>query len=269
MDVNTKFDRLVEIVRRLRSPGGCPWDRAQTHESIKQYLVEETFEVIEAVEKNSDEALCEELGDVLLHIVFHARMAAERDAFDIGDVIEGIVEKIIGRHPHVFANGKATTTGEVLQEWERIKLDEKRAKKGKSSLLDGLPMSMPALLVAQRMQEKASHIGFDWPDAKSVWAKVREEFGELDEAIEKGDKTDIQEEFGDFLFALANMARFLDFSSEMALRETIYKFKRRFGYVERCAQIEGKGKLLPLEILDGYWDEAKEMEAVEKLKNEY
>ncbi|MGC9315714.1 MAG: nucleoside triphosphate pyrophosphohydrolase, partial [bacterium] len=183
MKDTTKFDRLIEIIDTLRSPEGCPWDREQTHESIKQYLIEEAFEVIEAVEDGSDEDICEELGDVLLHVIFHAQIAYERGAFDINDVIDGISEKIIGRHPHVFAEGDAKTSEEVLREWEQIKLREKKAKKGKSSLLDGLPMSMPALLVAQRMQEKASRIGFDWPDAKAVWDKVREEFAELDEVI--------------------------------------------------------------------------------------
>lgn len=263
MKDTTKFDRLVEIIDTLRSPEGCPWDREQTHESIKQYLIEEAFEVIEAVEDDSDEDICEELGDVLLHVIFHAQIASERGAFDINDVIDGISEKIIGRHPHVFAEGDAKTSEEVLREWEQIKLREKKAKKGKSSLLDGLPMSMPALLVAQRMQEKASRIGFDWPDAKAVWEKVREEFEELDEVIEEGDSARIQEEFGDFLFALTNMARFLDFSSEMVLREAIAKFKRRFAHVETRAK-ETSPKPLPLETLDTFWDEAKAMEKSEE-----
>ncbi len=259
MERKTKFDEFVEIVDKLRSPEGCPWDREQTHESIKQYLIEEAFEVIEAVELGGDEDLCEELGDVLLHIVFHAQMASERGAFDIDDVIDAISEKIVGRHPHVFAEGTAESSEEVLLEWERIKLDEKKRKRGKASLLDGLPMSMPALLVAQRMQEKAARVGFDWPDAESVWEKVREEFHELDEVIQEGDREKIQEEIGDFLFALTNMARFLEFSSEMVLREAIYKFKRRFAHVEKRAK-ETSDKLLPLEVLDEFWDEAKEME---------
>lgn len=262
MERNTKFDKLVEIVDELRSPEGCPWDREQTHESIKQYLIEEAFEVIEAVELGGDEELCEELGDVLLHIVFHAQIASERGAFNIDDVIDAISEKIIGRHPHVFAEGDAKTSEEVLKEWERIKLKEKKRKKGKSSLLDGLPLSMPALLVAQRMQEKAARVGFDWPNARAVWEKVREEFQELDHAIEEGNQEEIQEEFGDFLFALTNMARFLDFSSEMVLREAIYKFKRRFAHVEKRAK-ETSVEPLPLEVLDGFWDEAKRMEKTE------
>lgn len=263
MEYESKFDRFVEIINKLRSPEGCPWDRQQNHESIKQYLIEEAFEVIEAVEKGNDEDLCEELGDVLLHVIFHAQIASERGAFDIGDVIDGISEKIVGRHPHVFAEGEASTSEEVLREWEQIKLREKKAKKGESSLLDGLPLSMPALLVAQRMQEKASRIGFDWPDEKSVWLKVREEFSELDEVVQEGNPKRIQEEFGDFLFALTNMARFLDFSSEMVLREAIFKFKRRFAHVEKRAKQESD-KLLPLEILDTFWDEAKAMEKCEE-----
>lgn len=253
------FKKLVEVVDRLRSDGGCPWDRAQTHDSVKPYLIEEAFEVIEALEAHDDSALCEELGDLLLHVIFHARIAEERGAFDIGDVSEAIVEKIISRHPHVFAEGNAKTAEEVLVEWERIKLAQKRAKKGESSLLDGLPATMPALLVAQRIQEKASRIGFDWHDAKSVWKKVREEFAELEDAIENGNRVKIEDEFGDFLFALTNMARFLELSSEMALRNTIDKFRRRFAHIERRVKEE---KLVnpSLEILDSFWDEAKALE---------
>ncbi len=264
MSEHLDFDRLVEVVGRLRGDDGCPWDRAQTHESIKQYLIEEAFEVIEAVEGRDDSALCEELGDLLLHIVFHARMAAERSAFDIDDVTRCIVEKIIGRHPHVFGDGEAKTAGEVLEEWERIKLEEKREKRGEPSLLDGLPMTMAALLVAQRIQEKAARIGFDWPDGESVWEKVKEEFGELEQAIESGDQRQIEHEFGDFLFALTNMARFLDISSEMVLRISINRFKRRFSHIERRVRAEGLKKP-DLATLDLFWDEAKMLEAEGKL----
>ena len=260
----SNFERLVAVVNRLRGDDGCPWDRAQTHKSVKHYLIEEAFEVIEAVESGDDSALCEELGDVLLHVVFHARMADERGAFDIEDVSEGIVDKLISRHPHVFGDGEAATAGEVLAEWERIKLREKKKKSGREkSLLDGLPLSMPALLVAQRMQEKASRIGFDWPTGEEVWEKVREEFGELDEAISGGDEAAIEEEFGDFLFALTNMARFLEISSEMALRDAIGKFKRRFAHVEKRVREEGL-ESPELSVLDVFWDEAKEMEREEE-----
>ena len=259
MKEEPSFNKLVEIVGRLRSEGGCPWDRAQTHDSVKPYLIEEAFEVIEALESMNDSDLCEELGDVLLHVVFHARIAEERRAFDISDVIETITDKIVERHPHVFGNGTAKTAEEVLVEWERIKLSEKKTKKGRSSLLDGLPLDMPALLVAQRIQEKAARIGFDWPDGKSVWEKVREEYRELDEAIESGDRVKIENEFGDFLFALTNMARFLELSSEMALRNSINKFRRRFAHIEKRVADE---KLInpSLSVLDGFWDEAKELE---------
>ncbi|RKZ31638.1 nucleoside triphosphate pyrophosphohydrolase [bacterium] len=265
MSEHYDFDKLVEIVERLRRNDGCPWDRAQTHESIKQYLIEEAFEVVEAIEANDDSALCEELGDLLLHIVFHSQMGAERGAFDIDDVTKGIVEKIIGRHPHVFGEGEAKTAREVLVEWERIKLEEKSEKTGEASLLDGLPMAMPALLVAQRMQEKAARIGFDWPDANSVWVKVEEEFRELEKAIEAGDRKKVDEEFGDFLFALTNMARFLELSSEMVLRESINKFKRRFSYVEKRAR-EKKLDNPDLKTLDIFWDEAKKLEAEGRLE---
>ena len=259
MSEHPDFDHLVDIVARLRGEDGCPWDREQTHESIKPCLIEESYEVIEAVENNDNDGICEELGDVLLHIVFHSEIAAERGAFDIDDVVRGIVEKMISRHPHVFGEGKAKTTGEVLEEWERIKLREKRDKKSEASLLDGLPMSMSALLVAQRMQEKAARIGFDWPDIEPVWAKILEELGELNDAYKEGDRTKIEEELGDFMFAITNLARFLDISSEMALRGSINKFKRRFAHVEKRAREEGLD-MPSLEVLDSFWDEAKEIE---------
>ena len=259
MSEHESFDELVEVVDKLRGEGGCPWDRAQTHESVKPYLIEEAYEVIEAVEAKDDAALCEELGDVLLHIVFHAQMAAERGAFDIDDVARGIVEKMVVRHPHVFADGEAKTVEDVLTEWERIKLREKKDKEDDGSLLGGLPMSMPALLVAQRMQEKAARIGFDWPDIGPVWEKVSEEFEELKEELEAGDRARIENELGDLLFALTNLARFLDISSEMALRGSINKFKRRFAHVEKRVREEGLD-MPPLEVLDGFWDEAKKEE---------
>jgi tetrapyrrole methylase family protein/MazG family protein len=265
MGTHTDFDKLVEVVGRLRSDGGCPWDLAQTHHTIKPYLIEEAFEVIEAVEGGDDSELCEELGDVLLHIVFHARIAKERGAFDIDDVAKGIVNKIVGRHPHVFSDGDAKTAEEVLVEWERIKLREKAKKRGEASLLDGLPLTMPALLVAQRMQEKAARIGFDWPDGESVWKKVREEFSELEEAIESKNQNRIEDEFGDFLFALTNMARFLGLSSEMALRNTIAKFKRRFAHIEKKVR-EEKLANPTLEVLDSFWDEAKAIERNGEIK---
>ncbi len=259
MNEFNEFSRLVEVVDRLRGEGGCPWDKAQTHDSVKPYLIEEAFEVIEALEAHDDSAFCEELGDVLLHIVFHARIAAERGAFDIEDISRGIVEKLITRHPHVFADGSAKTAGEVLEEWERIKLREKKAKRGRSSLLEGLPISMPSLLVAQRIQEKASRIGFDWPNIEPVWDKVREEFAELEKAYISRDFDEIESELGDFLFSITNLARFLDISSEMALRKTIAKFTRRFSYVERM--VKEKGLDRPgLDVLDVFWEEAKQLE---------
>jgi len=260
MSEHYDFHRLVEIVRQLRGDDGCPWDKAQDHQSVKPYLVEETFEVIEALEKESDSDLCEELGDVLLHVVFHAQMAEERGVFSIDDVTRGIADKIVSRHPHVFGDGKAKTSTEVLQEWERIKLKEKKKKKGKASLLDGVPMSMPALLIAQRVQEKAARIGFDWPEMREVWGKVREEFAELDEAIQANDENNTYKEFGDLLFALTNLARFLEISSEMALRDAIDKFRRRFKHVETRAR-EKELDNPPLEVLDKFWDEAKILEA--------
>lgn len=254
-----EFGKLVSVVDTLRGDDGCPWDKAQTHDSVKPYLIEEAFEVIEALEAHDDSALCEELGDVLLHIVFHARMASERGAFDIEDISRGIVEKLIGRHPHVFGDAKAESAKEVLEEWEQIKLREKKAKRGHASLLDGLPISMSALLVSQRIQEKASRIGFDWDTMEPVMGKVKEEFSELEEAIEARNHDKIESELGDLLFAITNLARFLEVSSEMALRKTINKFMTRFSHIEKRVKEEGLVKP-PLEVLDSFWDEAKEME---------
>ncbi|HHS50107.1 MAG TPA: nucleoside triphosphate pyrophosphohydrolase [candidate division Zixibacteria bacterium] len=259
MSEHLEFDKLVSVVNELRGDDGCPWDKAQTHDSVKPYLIEEAFEVIEALEAHDDSALCEELGDVLLHVVFHAHMAAERGAFDIDDVSTGIVEKLINRHPHVFGDGEAKTAGEVLEEWERIKLKEKKAKRKGKSLLEGLPLSMPSLLVAQRIQEKAARIGFDWDEIEPVWGKVREEFAELEKAFVSQDPEEIESELGDFLFAITNLARFLEISAEMALRKTIAKFARRFEHVERRVEEEGLSKP-PLETLDVFWEEAKRAE---------
>ncbi|MCK5832997.1 nucleoside triphosphate pyrophosphohydrolase [bacterium] len=259
MSKHPDFIELVEVVDKLRGENGCPWDKIQTHDSAKPYLIEETYEVIEALEAHDDSALCEELGDVLLQIVFHAKMASERGAFDIDDITKGIVEKLINRHPHVFGESSLETAEQVLQEWEQIKLKEKKAKRGKSSLLDGLPMSMSALLVAQRIQEKASRIGFDWPTIEPVWEKIREEFSELEKAIVSQDIEEIESELGDLLFSITNLARFLEVSSEMALRKTIRKFASRFSHVEKRVKEKGLERP-PLEVMDVFWEEAKKME---------
>jgi MazG family protein len=218
--------RLVDVMKRLRSPGGCPWDREQTHESLKPYLLEEAYEVLSAIDMHDDEELKEELGDLLLQIVFHAQLADEENRFSIDDVAESIVKKLIRRHPHVFSEVKVNGSEEVLQNWEKIKKDE-----GKKSALDGVPPTLPALLKARRVQEKAKRVGFDWDNAEGAFEKVVEEVNELKKAIVEGKKGSVEEELGDLLFSIVNVSRFLDVDAEDALRKTIHKFMVRFQYI--------------------------------------
>jgi len=255
-NIGQLFEQLVEVVKKLRAPGGCPWDREQTHKSLRPYLVEEVYEVVDSIDRNDYYSMREELGDVLLHIVFHSDIEREQGRFDIGDVIKIVTEKLIRRHPHVFGDTKVENSDEVLHNWENIKLAERKEKSDDASLLDGIPKSMPALLIAQRMQEKASRIGFDWDNIADVLDKVEEELEELKELLDSDDKDRIEDELGDVFFALSNLARFLNINSEMALRRTNEKFARRFHYIEkklRKNNIENP----TLEIMDKFWDEAK------------
>ncbi len=252
-----KFLELYDVIRRLREPeSGCPWDVKQDHRSIRENFIEETYEAIEAIDRNNDEELTEELGDVMLHILFHADIGEREGSFDIIDVMEGIRAKLVRRHPHVFSDEQVSDTDEVLRNWEQIKKQEKAERKNRDhvSLLDGVPMSAPALLVAQRVQERAARIGFDWGDIRPVWDKVYEELDEL----RQGDLTpaQIEEELGDVLFSVTNLSRYLNANAEMSLRTTIEKFHRRFAYVEQM--IHEKGLKNPtLEEMDRFWDEAK------------
>ncbi len=251
----TKLKRLREVVAKLRGDDGCPWDKQQDHHSMKPYLLEEAYEVIEAIESDNNEAFIEELGDVLLHIVFHAQLAEEQSNFTLDDVIDKITSKLISRHPHVFGNEEVEDAQEVLENWERLKMKEKVERE---SILDGVPMGMPALIVAQRLQEKAARVGFNWPEVTDVIKKLDEEIDELKEAIDEGDKGKQEEEIGDVLFVLANIAKFLDVSAEIALRETVYKFKNRFQHVERTLKARGRLGKASLKEMDALWNEAKD-----------
>jgi len=259
-----KFNEFVEIVKRLRNE--CPWDREQTNNSIKAATIEEAYEVVEAIEKKNYDELKNELGDLLLHVVFHTIIASESNGFTIDDVIDGIQSKLIRRHPHVFGDVKVSGSAEVKKNWEEIKLEE-----GRNSVLDGVPEMLPALQRAHRLQEKASKVGFDWEKKEDVWKEVIEEIEEMHE-IEKiknqqsGSKRDeeiynqLENEIGDVFFALVNYARFLDLNPENALRRTNSKFIMRFSYVEE--KIKSLGKKLSdsnLKEMDLYWEESKKI----------
>jgi tetrapyrrole methylase family protein / MazG family protein len=259
------FDELVRIMHTLQAPGGCPWDREQTHESLKPYLIEEAYEAIEAIESGSDAHLAEELGDVLLQVVFHAEIAERDGRFTIDDVVRGINDKLKRRHPHVYGEATADTSGQVVKNWEEIKRREKRERKEGGSVLEGLPRSLPALIRARRIQEKVSRVGFDWSRTEEVLMKVEEELGELKEASRANDRAAIEEEIGDLLFAVANLARFVSLCPEDALRKTVDKFQRRFEYIER--ELPKRGKKLgeaSLEEMDELWEEVKRTEGKEK-----
>jgi tetrapyrrole methylase family protein/MazG family protein/ATP diphosphatase len=254
-------------MQRLLGPDGCPWDREQSYETLTRYVLEEACEVIDAIESGDKNSLREELGDLLLQVVFQAELARAEKVFAIDDVVSGIVEKLVLRHPHVFEQPgtnersvDAKSADEVLENWEKIKAKEKRDR----GILAGVPRSLPALVRAQRIGEKVERVGFDWEDARGSRAKVEEEVGELDRAISSGDKTAMEEEMGDVLFALVNLSRHLDIDAERSLRRTIDKFTKRFAHVEARVKEKhggwgaaGESSKLPLEVLDGYWDEAK------------
>jgi len=245
------FSRFVEITKKLRKE--CPWDREQTHESIRHSLLEESYEVIESIDSGNMTELRNELGDLLLHVVFHSNIAEENGEFTLHDVINGISEKLIRRHPHIYGNAKAADQGEVLEKWEKIKMSE-----GRTSLLDGVPRELPALLRAHRLTERASTVGFDWEKREDAWKKVEEELNELHEAVRTGGKTEIESEYGDLLFALVNYSRFLKVNPELALRSTLEKFIRRFRYIEQKLKEKGSdihSSTLP--EMDALWNEAK------------
>ncbi len=257
--VAERFVRLVEIMERLRGPEGCPWDRKQTRESLKPYIIEEAYEVLEAMDE-APEALQDELGDLLFQILFHAELSREEGAFDITDVLTNITDKMIRRHPHIFGSASAETPEEVLLHWEEMKLAEQGVRP-KESVLDGVPEALPGLLRARRLQEKASRVGFDWGKLAPVLEKVEEEWGELKAKATAGDSEGAKEELGDLLFSLVNAARFLDVNPEEALRQTVIKFISRFRHIERRAAEQGRAlKEMSLAEMDELWEEAKSEE---------
>lgn len=257
----TKYgiDDLREIMRILRSPGGCPWDREQNHASIKKSLIEETYEVIEAINKEDDTLLCEELGDVLLQVVFHAQMAQERNAFGFDEIADGICKKLIERHPHVFGDIKVDNSAEVLVNWEQIKSQSKNRKTQTDKMLS-VPRELPALMRSTKLQEKAAKVGFDWENADGAFDKIDEEARELKEAYKSGETEHIKEELGDLLFSVVNVSRFLDVDAEEALTLSADKFLNRFAVVEKLADERGIDmKSSSIEELDRLWDEAKKL----------
>jgi tetrapyrrole methylase family protein / MazG family protein len=252
------FSRLVEIMQILRAPGGCPWDREQNFDTIKPYLLEETYEVMDAIDARDFDGLAEELGDLLLQSVFFAQMASEEGRFDITDSLDAINSKLVRRHPHVFADGEAKTADDVLRRWDEIKATEKPKPKG---LLAGVPRSLPALVEAEKIAKRAAGAGFDWENVEQVLDKLREELAELDGARTGSDPAAVEDEVGDLLFVIVNIARFLKVDPEQALRRTNTKFRRRFSHVE--AGVEAQGKSLReagIEEMERLWQEAKKQE---------
>ena len=254
----SEFDRLVQIMSRLRGPNGCPWDLEQTHKSLKPYLIEEAYEVLDAIDGGDDRELCEELGDVLLQVVFHAQIASEVGRFNAEEIAASISEKLLRRHPHVFGNTKVEDADEVLKNWEAIKSQEGRKKGKGASTLSGVPRHLPAMLRASRIQEKAARVGFDWTDPSEAKEKVSEELKEFLDARSTRDPGKTEEELGDLLFALVNVARLIQVSPEEALRKTIDKFETRFRFIETELQKEGREpRSASVEEMDRLWQKAK------------
>lgn len=257
--MSTEFDKAMNIMRRLRGPGGCPWDAEQSHDSLKRYLIEECYEVIEAIDKQDDDLLREELGDLLLQPLFHAAIAEERGAFTIDDVLDTLADKLIRRHPHVFGDQEIRTSEEQVTNWEKIKKEEKGEER--KSALSGIPPHMPALMKAQKITEKAARVGFDWEHTDQVYAKVLEELHELEETMVSRDQERMEAELGDLLFAIVNLGRFLAVNPEEALRKTIDRFSSRFDHVEETLHSRGiQLKDASLEEMDLLWNDAKKQE---------
>jgi tetrapyrrole methylase family protein/MazG family protein len=255
------FERLVEIMRTLLGPDGCPWDREQTPATLKPYLIEEIYEVCESIDQGDAAALREELGDVLMHIIFLSLLAEQSGDFRLPQVIDGIADKMVKRHPHVFGAGHLDTADQVVDQWERIKAEQRQSENPEASRLDGVPRALPALLRSHRLQEKAAKVGFDWGDVKDVWAKVREEIDELEEALTGGDPERAEDEFGDLLFVLVNLGRWKRLNAESALQRTNAKFERRFRHIEARARETGRVlDSMTLAEMDALWEEAKESE---------
>ncbi|MDT7833077.1 nucleoside triphosphate pyrophosphohydrolase [Flavobacteriaceae bacterium S356] len=245
------FDRLLDIMDDLREK--CPWDRKQTLESLRHLTIEETYELADAILDNDLNEIKKELGDVLLHIIFYAKIGSEKKAFDIADVANAISDKLVDRHPHIYGDVVVENEKEVQQNWEKLKL-----KEGKKSVLEGVPKSLPAIVKANRIQDKVAGVGFDWEEPRQVWEKVQEELSELNTEIEHGDQEKIASEFGDVLFSMVNYARFINVNPENALEKTNKKFIKRFQYLEEAAKKEGKALSdMSLTEMDVFWNESK------------
>jgi tetrapyrrole methylase family protein/MazG family protein len=256
------FERLVGVMRTLLGPDGCPWDREQTPESLKPHLIEEIYEVCESIDRGDADGLREELGDVLMHVVFLSLLAEGKGHFQLPQMIDGIADKLTRRHPHVFGDAeKIDDAAEVLGRWEAIKAQEREEKGGDKSRLSGVPRALPALIRAHRLQEKAAKAGFDWDDDKDVWAKVHEEIEEFRQVVESGDADASCDEFGDLIFALVNVSRRKGFSAENALQRTNQRFHRRFEHIETRAREEGRDlDSMSLAEMDALWEEAKSIQ---------
>ncbi len=255
------IDRLLGIMQTLRGPDGCPWDRKQTHESLKSDLIEEAYEVLDAIESGSASDLEEELGDLLLQIVFHSQICAEEGNFEFSDVANGISDKLVRRHPHVFGEVQVSGADEVLQNWDAIKKAEKGEGDKPASIVSGIPKHLPSLQKAHQVQKRAARAGFDWDHIDDVFDKLHEEIEEVKEAISRNHEEDIREELGDLLFATVNISRFLGHNPEELLNHNIKKFIRRFQYVEHQVHASGKEfKAFTLVELDAFWDKAKAQE---------
>lgn len=270
--MSKSFDDLVQLMARLRAPDGCPWDRKQTHESLKPYLVEEAYEVLEAIDHTDITRLREELGDVLLQVIFHAQIGTEQETFSIEDVIHALAEKLVRRHPHVFGSAdqkqEHLNADDVKVRWEQIKRNEREEKGQDSSALEGVPRTLPALLRAYQVQARAARVGFDWPDLPPVLGKLEEELQEFRDAMAASTaaapstsnqaQERVESELGDVLFTMVNIARFLKINPEEALRKTINRFIDRFQYIEARAALAGRSlQDMPLEEMDALWEDAK------------
>ncbi|MBV9303416.1 MAG: nucleoside triphosphate pyrophosphohydrolase [Acidobacteriaceae bacterium] len=257
-EAGEKFKRLVQVMARLRAPGGCPWDRKQSFDTIKPYLLEESYEVMDAIDRRDWNGLAEELGDLLLQPVFFAEIAAEEGLFTISDSLDAINEKLVRRHPHVFGDATAHTAEDVKQRWDEIKRNERSEAGDAGSVLDRVPRNLPALVEADKISQKAAALGFEWPNIGGVVEKLVEEAAELARANESRDQEQVQHEIGDLLFTIVNLARFLKVDPEQALRKTNARFRKRFTHVER--EIRAASSKLSLEAMEELWQEAKRLE---------
>lgn len=255
-EIKEIFGKLLTIMDELREK--CPWDREQTNESLRKLTIEEVYELGDAVLENNVQEISKELGDILLHIIFYAKIGEEKGQFDIGDVMNNLIDKLIYRHPHVFGTTEAKDSDQVIRNWENLKLSEKG---GNKRVLEGVPMALPALIKANRIQEKVRGVGFDWEYKEQVWDKVKEELAELEVEMKADKRLEMEKEFGDLIFSMVNVARLYGIDPESALERTNQKFTRRFNYLEEKTMLQGKSlQGMSLEEMDVYWDEAKKLD---------